>query len=75
MDDYEPDPDDYEPDPDPMDDYEPDPTDHPDFERYEYERQMARLTPVGRLRARIRGFIWHYTWKWRIKPNCSEPPF
>lgn len=58
-----------------MDDYEPDPTDHPDFERYEHERYLRLLSPAGRVRYRLAGLVWRYTWRWRIKPNADEPPF
>ena len=64
---------DYEP--DPADGYEPDPTDHPEFMRYEYERHLRRLSPLGRLRYRLGNLIWRYTWRWRIKPSADEPPF
>lgn len=81
-DDYDHDQADDEPDyePDPQDGYEPDPTDHPDFERREYERYLARLSPAGRLVARLRSVIWRYTWHWRIRrirPGqwSDEPPF
>lgn len=68
--------DDYEP--DPMDGYEPDPTNHPEFERYERDRYMRTLSPLGRVRYRVSSFIWHYTWRWRIKTTVAggdEPPF
>jgi hypothetical protein len=71
---------DYEPDyePDPMEGYEPDPTDHPEFQRYERERYLRTLSPVGRVRYRVSSLIWRYTWRWRIKPSTpggDEPPF
>ena len=65
--DYEPDDDwDYD---DGRDGYEPEP-DYEAISLYEHERHMRRLSPLGRVRYRIRSFIWHHTWRWQMKARA-----
>lgn len=59
---------------DDWDDREPEPTED-QIMRYERERYLRSLSPLGRAVEPIRALIWRHTWRWRVKPNATEPPF